>query len=280
MLQRLWKRLKVARKIPLGPASLVIRFERAVSIKKVRTVPAFAAPFAAFAAPSPPHLKPSCDAVANEHPVRRMRATAATDESTTQDLALIVGAGPGLGVALARQLAADGSKLALASRNANRLELLASQLRTLGASVDSYGCDATNELSVDALFQQLVQQQGVPSLVVYALQEFVPGRTVDIEVPAFESSWRHNCFGAFLVARAAARAMSDAGRGTIVLVGSTSSLIGREDHLNLAVGKFGQRALAQVLAREMWSKGVHVAHLMIDAYFSDRGRPFQPDRGR
>ena len=63
--------------------------------------------------------------------------------------------------------------------------------------------------------------------------------------------------------------MAAATRGTIVLTGSTSSIIGREDHLNLAVGKFGLRALAQVLSRELWPRGVHVAHLIIDADVKD-----------
>jgi NAD(P)-dependent dehydrogenase (short-subunit alcohol dehydrogenase family) len=55
------------------------------------------------------------------------------------------------------------------------------------------------------------------------------------------------------------------GSGTIVLVGSTSGLSGRENHLNLAVGKFGLRALSQVMARELWDKGIHVVHCVIDA---------------
>jgi NAD(P)-dependent dehydrogenase (short-subunit alcohol dehydrogenase family) len=67
------------------------------------------------------------------------------------------------------------------------------------------------------------------------------------------------------VAREAARAMVPLARGTIILVGSTSSLLGRAGHLNLAAGKFGQRALAQVMARELWPQGIHVAHLIIDA---------------
>jgi NAD(P)-dependent dehydrogenase (short-subunit alcohol dehydrogenase family) len=50
-----------------------------------------------------------------------------------------------------------------------------------------------------------------------------------------------------------------------VFVGSTSSLIGRAGHLNLAVGKFGQRALAQVMARELWPRGIHVVHAVVDA---------------
>ncbi len=48
--------------------------------------------------------------------------------------------------------------------------------------------------------------------------------------------------------------MLPAKRGTIVLVGSTSGLVGRADHLNLAVGKFGLRAISQVMARVMASE--------------------------
>jgi len=77
-------------------------------------------------------------------------------------------------------------------------------------------------------------------------------------------------FGAFLVSREAARSMLPLKRGTIVLMGSTSSLIGRAGYLNLAVGKFGQRALAQVLARELWPDGIHITHLIIDADINER----------
>lgn len=101
--------------------------------------------------------------------------------------------------------------------------------------------------------------------MVYGLQSFGPGNSINVEVPAFENSWRHNCLGAFLVSHVAAKAMLLQTRGTIILVGSTSSMVGRSTHLNLAVGKFGQRALAQVLSRELRPKGIHVCHVMIDA---------------
>ena len=46
--------------------------------------------------------------------------------------------------------------------------------------------------------------------------------------------------------------MLSLGHGTIILTGSPSAITGRADHLNLAVGKFVLRALAQVMARELW----------------------------
>ena len=179
--------------------------------------------------------------------------------------AVIVGAGPGLGHALARKLAKEGFDLVLVTRDAAKNRDLANELGVNGRAATTMGADATDEKSVLKLFADVESISGAPALVVYCLQEFGPGRTVDISASAFESAWRHNCLGAFLIGRSAARLMSTVNRGTMVFVGSTSSIIGRAGHLNLAVGKFGQRAISQVLAREMWPLGVHVAHLMIDA---------------
>jgi NAD(P)-dependent dehydrogenase (short-subunit alcohol dehydrogenase family) len=191
-----------------------------------------------------------------------------THESNSQhypETALIVGVGPGFGHAAARKLAASGMRVAIASRNAESLDPLVDELNSTGeCTVKAYGCDATNESSVKKLISLVTKELGVPNLVVYSVQDFCPGRTVDIESPAFESCWRQNCFGGFVVAREAARAMLPLNRGTIVLIGSPSGLVGRIGHLNLAVGKFGLRALAQVMSRELSPNGVHVVHLVID----------------
>lgn len=189
----------------------------------------------------------------------------------TGEIALIVGVGPGLGIALARRLASEGMFVVMASRNAHRLDALSDEIVAAGGLACAYGCDATSESSVAELFHHVGKNHGVPHVVIYSLQDFGPGRAIDIEVPAFEQAWRHNCLGAFLVAREAARQMLPQKRGSILLVGSTSSVLGREGHLNLAVGKFGQRALSQVLARELWPHGIHVCHLIIDADVAEDG---------
>jgi NAD(P)-dependent dehydrogenase (short-subunit alcohol dehydrogenase family) len=110
------------------------------------------------------------------------------------------------------------------------------------------------------------------------VQGFDPGTALNTEVAAFEESWRANCLGAFIVARKAARRMVTEKRGTIVLVGSTSSLIGRADYLNLAVGKFGLRALSQVMAREWSAMGIHVVHAVIDADIREDDRANGADK--
>ncbi len=63
--------------------------------------------------------------------------------------------------------------------------------------------------------------------------------------------------------------MQARGTGTIVFAGSTSGVLARAGHLNLAVGKHGLRALSHVMARELGPQGIHVVHLVVDADIDD-----------
>lgn len=250
----LWSALKTWRKFTFGPLALLYRFERAVPVtrnKLRRSKPGRR---------NTDTLSTGCARPEVALPIPGVR---------NRGVAVIVGVGPGFGHAMAHRLAADGFELILASRNALRLNVLVDEIKSRGGTAFAYGCDATMETSVAALFTLIRAHHGTPIFVIYSLQSFGPGTVLEVEAAAFEDGWRHNCLGSFLVARAAAREMLRNSEGTIVLIGSTSSIIGREGHVNLAVGKFGQRALSQVLARELWPKGIHVAHVVIDADIRD-----------
>lgn len=234
--------MKRWRSIAVGPVSFVYSFRRRVRITRGRVISGTRGP--------------------SQHLLHRVAESSTLD---SPGLALIVGTGPGFGYALARRLAKEGFRLVLVCRDAARLSGLIDELASCSPSVAAIGCDATSESQVDALFRRIELEYGAPALVVYSLQDFGPGKALDISTSAFESCWRHNCLGAFLVGRTAGRMMRPRKEGSIVFVGSTSSLVGRAGHLNLAVGKFGQRALAQVLSQELWSEGIHVAHIMVDA---------------
>jgi NAD(P)-dependent dehydrogenase (short-subunit alcohol dehydrogenase family) len=68
-------------------------------------------------------------------------------------------------------------------------------------------------------------------------------------------------------------------RGTIILTGATASLRGSASFSALAVGKFGLRALAQSMARELGPQGIHVAHVVIDGQINtQRIREISPNR--
>ena len=175
------------------------------------------------------------------------------------ELALIVGAGPGLSASLARLCAREGMTVALAARNAAKLSALAEET---GASVRA--CDASRREDVDALFDAVLDAQGVPDLVVYNPSARVRGAVADLDPEAVERAIAVTAYGGFLVGRRAAIAMRERGSGSIQFTGASASVKGYPESGCFAMGKFALRGLAQSMARELAPKGVHVAHFVID----------------
>jgi len=173
--------------------------------------------------------------------------------------ALIVGAGVGLGAALVRAFAGAGMAVAAARRGTEALAPLADEV---GAR--AYPCDVTREAEVEALFEAVTADLGAPDVVAFNAGAFVRKGLLDTTADEFERCWRVGCLGGFLVGRAAARLMVPRGSGSILFTGATASLRGGANFHNLAVPKFGLRALAQSMARELGPRGVHVAHVIID----------------
>ena len=185
------------------------------------------------------------------------------------ETAIIVGAGPGLGAALARRFSRAEMNVAMAVRNPERVETLAAEYSGVTHRTVAVGCDAINELAVQRLFAKAGSELGPPRLVVYNAGAFVRKGILDTSAEEFERCWKNACLGGFLVGREAVKAML-AGvsrgrhRGTVIFTGATASLRGGANFHNLAVGKFGLRALAQSMAREFQPQGIHVAHVIID----------------
>ena len=195
-----------------------------------------------------------------------------------KNCAIVVGAGPGLGAALARRFARAEMNVVMAARSIARIEALASEFSGIVHRTVALACDATREDDVRRLFAQVAQEFGAPRLVVYNAGGFVRKGILDTTAEEFERCWRAGCLGGFLVGREAARAMLAAPalgrhRGTILFTGATASLRGSANFHNLAVGKFGLRALAQSMAREFQPQGIHVAHAVIDGQIRNDARP-------
>jgi NAD(P)-dependent dehydrogenase (short-subunit alcohol dehydrogenase family) len=179
--------------------------------------------------------------------------------AASNETAVVVGVGPGLGSALVEALAAEGYTVFAAARHVEQL----GGLTRGGGNVIAIACDATKPADVDAVFARAAAE-GPIAMAVFNAGTFERGSVVDTTPEDFERCWRVGCFGGFLVGRAAARAMLPRGAGTIVLTGATASLRGGAGFVNLAAPKFGLRAVAQSMARELGPKGIHVAHAIID----------------
>lgn len=195
---------------------------------------------------------------------------------TANGTAIVIGVGPGLGAALARACAADGMNVALAARSEAALQPIADEI---GQAARVYPCDATDEDAVETLFESVAKDLGAPDLVIFNAGTFVPASILETDTETFEDCWRVSCMAGFFVGRAAARTMLEKGSGTILFTGATASLRGGAKFHNLAVGKFGLRALAQSMARELGPKNIHVAHVIIDGIIdTERARAYAGDK--
>jgi NAD(P)-dependent dehydrogenase (short-subunit alcohol dehydrogenase family) len=181
-------------------------------------------------------------------------------------LALIVGVGPGLGAALARRFAAGGMAVAVAARRKEKLEALAREIAGL-----AYACDGTKEADVEGLFAAATKAGGPPRLVIFNASGYVAKPITELSADEVEACWRNTCLAGFLVGRAAARAMLPEGQGTILFTGAPASIRGSARFAAFAMGKFGLRALAQSMARELGPRGIHVAHTIIDGGIGEAG---------
>jgi NAD(P)-dependent dehydrogenase (short-subunit alcohol dehydrogenase family) len=191
--------------------------------------------------------------------------------------ALIIGVGEGLGWSLVKRFAGAGMQVAMAARSEEKLNGLLT--REPQGNVRAYSCDVADRSSVEALFEKVAGEIGSPDLVVFNAGAFAPGSILEITAEDFERCWRVGCLGGFHVGQLAARAMMDKGGGTILFTGATASLRGSARFANLAVPKFGLRALAQSIARELGPQGIHVGHIIIDGQIdSERYREAAAER--
>jgi NAD(P)-dependent dehydrogenase (short-subunit alcohol dehydrogenase family) len=173
--------------------------------------------------------------------------------------ALIVGAGSGISASVARALARDGYKVALAARKTDKLKALADDT---GASLTE--ADATDAGQVKAMFAKAEQDLGPLDVVLYNASFRTRGPFIDLDPPDVARALQVTAYGGFLVGQEAARRMLERGAGVILFTGASASVKGYAQSAPFAMGKFALRGLAQSMARELGPKGIHVAHVVID----------------
>jgi NAD(P)-dependent dehydrogenase (short-subunit alcohol dehydrogenase family) len=179
---------------------------------------------------------------------------------------LILGAGDGLGGAIAKAFAREGHPVCLTrrARNLEQLEALAREIRDQGGTAHAFGVDARTEADMIALFNDIEARIGPLEVVIFNIGANVRFGLVETTARVFTKVWEMACFAGFLAGREAARVMVPRGRGSILFTGATASLRGREGFSAFAAAKAGLRAIAQSAARELAPKGIHVAHVVVD----------------
>jgi NAD(P)-dependent dehydrogenase (short-subunit alcohol dehydrogenase family) len=182
-----------------------------------------------------------------------------------QKVAMLVGAGDAIGAAVARRFAKGGYTVCIGRRDGAKSQALVDELMSAGHRIHAFSVDARQESEVQALFTKVEKEIGPIEVCLFNAGSNVNKPLIETTEKLFFKAWELACYAGFLVGREAARVMTARGRGTILFTGATASLRGGKGFAAFASAKFGLRAVAQAMARELGPKNIHVVHLIIDA---------------
>jgi NADP-dependent 3-hydroxy acid dehydrogenase YdfG len=180
----------------------------------------------------------------------------------------VVGAGPGIGEAVAHRFAAEGFVVALLARTEEALQTMAKNINSdVGTDTAHYYItDLRIEDTVISSFKRIREELGPVNVLVYnAGARRVNGKSlIDTTSEEFENFTKINLFGAFWVSKLVIPDMLAAGKGTILFTSATGALRGMPGLASFSPGKFGLRSLCQIITREYQAKGIHACNIIID----------------
>ncbi len=197
----------------------------------------------------------------------------------TGKVVLVTGAAGALGSAISKALGARGARLYLTDLDQDRLEGLASDLGGQTKTAVA-GLDICDEKAVDETLRHVVETHGRLDGLVNAAGIFRTAPITDMTHDDFMETVSVNLTAPFLLTRAAARIMSEAGSGRIVHLASVSSHVANPEYAAYAASKAGLSQMVRVAARELAPKGITVNAIgqamtetpLTDELLSDPGR--------
>ena len=182
-------------------------------------------------------------------------------------VALVTGAGSGLGRQFAKTLAGAGATVVLGARRKEKLEETADEVREAGGSAHCVNLDVTSSKSINACFAEIVPQLGAPDVLVNNAGIAIDGYLLDGKEEDWDAVLDTNLKGVLLVAQAAAKAMLDAGKpGSII---NTASILGFAVARTLgsySAAKAAVVSLTKTMALEWVRHGIRV-NALAPGYF-------------
>jgi 3-oxoacyl-[acyl-carrier protein] reductase len=173
-------------------------------------------------------------------------------------VALVTGAGRGMGAAISRALVQAGARVALVSRTDSDLTALAAELESAGGRAVALPGDVADETAVERMFADAEAQLGPLDILINnaGIPTRRPFQVADYPIEDYDRIVGVNLRGAFLCARAALRGMRERRSGTIVNIGSISGIRAAPDVLPYSIAKFGIEALSQTILAEATQYGI------------------------
>ncbi|HEY1847561.1 MAG TPA: SDR family oxidoreductase [Opitutaceae bacterium] len=171
---------------------------------------------------------------------------------------LITGGSSGIGLAIARQCAAEGAKVSLVARDAARLASAKASVAAAGASVFTASADVSDKEAILGAIRAAEAAHGPVDVLVTSAGTARPGYFEEVPLEVFERSMAVNYLGTVYALRAVFPGMRARGKGAVVLLSSGAGLIGIPGYSPYTPTKFAVRGLAETLRVELRRFGIHV----------------------
>ena len=169
-------------------------------------------------------------------------------------VALVTGAGRGIGEACALALAEAGAELVLVSRSREELTQVAKRVEALGRRAQVAPCDVTRAGNV----REVAESAGRVDILVNGAGTNDPQPFLDVSEQSFDALIAVNLKGTFLMSQAIARSMAERGDGSIVNVSSQMGHVGGPNRTAYCASKHGVEGLTKAMALELAPRGVRV----------------------
>jgi NAD(P)-dependent dehydrogenase (short-subunit alcohol dehydrogenase family) len=188
-------------------------------------------------------------------------------------VALVTGAGRGIGEACALALAEAGADLVLVSRSRDQLTEVAQGVEAVGRSAEVAPCDVTSAEQVRAV----AEAAGRVDILVNGAGTNDPQPFLEVSEQSFDALVEVNLKGTFLMSQAIARSMAERGEGAIVNISSQMGHVGGPNRTAYCASKHGVEGLTKAMALELAPRGIRVNAVaptyietpMTSAFFAD-----------
>jgi 3-oxoacyl-[acyl-carrier protein] reductase len=173
-------------------------------------------------------------------------------------IAVVTGAGRGIGRAIALKFAAEGADVVCVSRTAENSEKVAAEIRALGRKAWAYAVDVADAAAVAAAGEKILADTGKVDILVNNAGVTRDGLLMRMSEQDWDSVMDTNLKGAFLFTKAFVRGLIKQRSGRIINVASVVGIIGNAGQCNYSSSKAGLIGFTKSAARELASRGINV----------------------
>ncbi|AQG79620.1 SDR family NAD(P)-dependent oxidoreductase [Spirosoma montaniterrae] len=190
---------------------------------------------------------------------------------------LIVGAGPGVALGVAKRFGRENFRVSLVARRIESLQNLQQQLATDGVDVGNYSADVANFDQLRQTLLTVLAERGPATVLLYNPSVYREADALTLDPELFMQDMRTDVAGLLVAVQAVAPAMQQAGSGTVLVTGGSTALQPYGPLTSLSVGKAAVRNMAECVRQTLEPLGIRVGTVTIMGAVGSNDH-FSPDR--